>query len=87
MRERKGGDGSLRIPNFIDMRSMKKGEARVFALRSSTAVAMVQHRIGGSFTQSVSILVDPKTAVSQRVQVVTCLARAPKHVRKKRTTA
>lgn len=86
MNRRKGGDGVLRIPNFRDMRSMRRGESRVFALRGKSVVTTVQLRIGGSFTQRLSILVEPRTLELQRVLVVTCLRQAPKLIRKKRRT-
>ena len=66
----------LRPPNLVDMRAMRTGETRIFRIGrdgSLTLAASVAAKVGGSFTQRVVILTDPKTATSQRVFAVTCL--------------
>ena len=74
MAKRHKFDFDLRVANFEDLRAMKAGESRVFAIGSSlTLFGSVTSKISGKFAQKVMLLIDPMTAKVHRVLVGHCI--------------
>lgn len=74
----------LRVPNTTHFRQAKPGESRLYVWVDPAYVSSVASKIGGVFTQRTMFLLDPVTAETIKVCLVTCDEPCPPRAKKKR---